>query len=323
MGDDASLIVLEPSLPADRHPVAVYLARLPSPNSRRAMGASVALCADVLSAGQASADRLAWWLLRGQHTAAARAQLIQRCQAVSTVNHALAALRGVLRACARLHLMSHEDCADALAELEQVRGETLPAGRPLAPEELHRLYVVCEADQTPIGRRDTALLALLDIGGLRRAEAVGLDVRDYRDGVVSVRHAKGRKEREVPLDIDARRRMEAWLQTGAPVEPDRPLFCSVLAGGHLRPSRLSVDHVAVILQHRGEAAGLQPFTPHDLRRTCASELLDSGADVLTVQKILGHADPRTTQRYDRRPERAKAEAVARRADKRHEMEKKA
>jgi integrase/recombinase XerD len=284
------------------------------------MGRGVALCAELLTGGKTDAEQLAWWQLRGQHTAALRAQLIQHCQAVSTCNLALSAVRGVLRAAARLGHMTHEDCAGALAELEHVRGEVLLSGRALSDDEIRRLYAGCEQDGLR-GLRDAALIALLESGGLRRAEAVGLEVQDYHAGVIRVRKGKGRKAREVPLDGSTQRRLEAWLAASAST-PAAPLLCSVLAGGRPRLGQpLSVDHVNVLLAQRGEAAGLAPVTPHDLRRTCASELLDSGADVLTVQKILGHADPRTTQRYDRRPERAKVDAVNRREELRLQREK--
>jgi len=66
-----------------------------------------------------------------------------------------------------------------------------------------------------------------------------------------------------------------------------------------------------LLAKRAEEGGIAPFTWHDMRRTVTGDLLDAGADIVTVQHLLGHADPRTTARYDRRPEVAKRRAVAR------------
>jgi integrase len=74
--------------------------------------------------------------------------------------------------------------------------------------------------------------------------------------------------------------------------------------------RVSTTSLQRMLAKRAEEAGIAPFTWHDMRRTAAGDLLDVGADIVTVQRLLGHADPRTTSRYDRRPEEAKRQAVA-------------
>ncbi|MEA5495795.1 site-specific integrase [Limnoraphis robusta] len=64
-----------------------------------------------------------------------------------------------------------------------------------------------------------------------------------------------------------------------------------------------------ILQKRGQLAGLEPFSPHDLRRTFCGDLLDAGVDIVTVQKLAGHSSPVTTAKYDRRGEETKRKAV--------------
>ncbi len=73
--------------------------------------------------------------------------------------------------------------------------------------------------------------------------------------------------------------------------------------------RLAAQAVAVVCAARAQEAGLFPFTPHDMRRTFISTLLEAGADIATVQQLAGHEDPATTSRYDRRGEDAKRKAV--------------
>jgi integrase len=97
----------------------------------------------------------------------------------------------------------------------------------------------------------------------------------------------------------------------------RALFHPTLKGGWISPRRMSDQAVLDILRHRGEQAQVSAFSPHDFRRTFISNLLDTGADISTVQKLAGHASPVTTTRYDclrrikdhRREEAAKQKAA--------------
>jgi integrase len=88
-----------------------------------------------------------------------------------------------------------------------------------------------------------------------------------------------------------------------------PLFCPVYRSGHIKPSRLTTQAIFHIVRKRAEATGVASLTPHDFRRSVIGDLLDRGADIVTVQKLAGHASPITTARYDRRPEATKRRAV--------------
>ncbi len=88
-----------------------------------------------------------------------------------------------------------------------------------------------------------------------------------------------------------------------------PLLYRIRKGGHIVPERLTDQAIWVILEKRLTQARVKPFTPHDLRRTFAGEMLDAGVDLVTVQHLMGHASPVTTSRYDRRDEKSKMEAA--------------
>lgn len=288
------------------NPAAVYLARL-APGSRRTMRGALDRIAAIALPG-ATAKTFPWARLRYEHCQAIRAHLAES-SAPSTANKCLAALRGTLKEAWRLQQMTAEDYRRA-ADVPGVRGTLAPKGRALAGEELAALLRVCMADASPAGRRDAALIALLYATGLRRAEAAALSLADLGpEGEVLVRTGKGRKARTVYLNAHAASLVTAWREQRGPNAG--PLFLAVRRGGHLVLNRhLTPQSVLDILRRRGNQAGLAPFSPHDLRRTHISDLLDAGVDLVTVQNLAGHANVATTGRYDRRGERAKRKAAA-------------
>ncbi|MGH7476575.1 MAG: tyrosine-type recombinase/integrase [Longimicrobiales bacterium] len=292
--------------PADRHPALVYLARL-SATSRPTMQAALDLVARLTSQGRANHWTLPWAQLRYQHTAAVRAILAER-YAPATANKVLAALRGVLKEAWRLGYMDAESYHRA-ADLPSVRGTTLPRGRALPAGELRALFEACARDHGAAGRRDAALLAILYGYGLRRAEAASLELGDYNreTGELLVRRGKGRKPRTVYASAGARAAIEAWMRIRG--EDPGPLLWPVRKGGALLPRQLTPQAIYYALERRRKAAGVSAFSPHDLRRTFISNLLEAGADISSVQGLAGHANVTTTQRYDRRGEKAKKKAA--------------
>lgn len=297
-------LVLAEVLPLDESPVAVYLAGL-AESSRRVMAGALAKLAELLT-GQQDPYQVAWHQVRFQHATLLRTMLAEQ-YAPSTANRHLSALRGVLKATRMLHLMDVEDYQDAADAATSVKGARVPKGRSLSAGEISALMDTCAADQSSAGVRDAAILGLLYGCGLRRAELVALDLDSFNpaDGGLVVR-GKGNKERKVYVQNGARLALDDWLH----LRGDEPgaLFYRIRRGGHIKRQRLTPQALLHILTERGHQAGVADFSPHDMRRTLAGDLLDAGEDIVTVQKILGHADVSTTQRYDRRPETAKRKA---------------
>jgi site-specific recombinase XerD len=287
-----------------RHPVAVYLARL-APGSRRSQAGALDTMAILLTTGRLGKEELPWQQLRYQHTQALRAALADR-YSPATANRHLAALRGVLREAWRLGLMSAEDLARAI-DLPAVRGERLPRGRGLSRGELRSLFDSCRGG-SPADARDAALMGVLYAAGLRRAEVVALDATDYdaETGAITVQ-GKGNKERVTYIDNGAADAMKVWLAVRADVAG--PLFCPVSQTGEVTIRPMTDQAVYAILQSRAKKANVRPFSPHDLRRSCVSDLLEAGVDISVVQRFVGHANVTTTARYDRRGEQAKKKAA--------------
>lgn len=293
-------------LPADQHPALVYLASL-APGSRRTMRGALDTIARMVSNDTQTIFTFNWAALRYQHTTAIRSMLAEQYEP-ATANKMLAALRRVLLEARRLKLMTPDDYADA-ADVASIKASTLVRGRAITPGELRALLTACAADHTAAGARDAAIVSILIRSGLRRSEAVALDVADYdtEEGKITVRQGKGRKDRTTYLDGMAAQAVEDWLRMRG--HEAGPLLCPVNKAGRIDQRRLSDQAIRRALQKRAEEAKVAPFTPHDMRRTFVSELLDAGADIVTAQKLAGHANPATTSRYDRRGEATKRKAT--------------
>lgn len=286
-------------VPADQNPAAVFLARL-APGSRPTMRRSLSVIAAEVGA---TIDTVPWWSLRYQHTQAIRARLAAR-YSPATANKMLAALRGVVREAMRLGLMTGDDYTRAI-DLPSVRGSRLPRGRALSAGEIRTLFSACDVT-TVRGRRDAALVALLYSGGIRRAETVGIDIADYDEtgGTIVIR-GKGNKQRVV-FTSGSNAALQSWIELRGR-EPG-PLFMPVDKAGRIQRRRLTDHAVLLIVRRLAKRAGLATFSPHDLRRSFISDLLDRGVDITTVASMAGHAQITTTARYDRRGERARRKA---------------
>ena len=289
------------------NPAAVYLASLGA-SSRRPMRQALNRITEILTSGVVvDCLSLDWSLVRYQHAAAVRARLLEDL-APATINRMITAMRGVLRQAWALGLMSADDYRMA-CEVKPVKGERLPAGRELERGELLALLDDCAQDKGPAGVRDAAIIGMMYATGLRREEVVNIDLADYDQvsGRLMVQHGKGNKQRSVFVINGAADALGDWLQ----VRGDQigPLFWPINKKGVLTARRLTAQAIYNMLASRAAGAGVKKFSPHDLRRTFVSDLLEAGADISTVAKMAGHASVTTTSRYDRRPEQAKQRAA--------------
>lgn len=302
---------------ADKHPALVYLASIGA-SSRRPMSQSLNAIAATLGLVPAhSADGkeitymfVPWGAMRYEHTQAIRAKLGERYSA-TTANRHLSALRGVLKDAWRLGYMSAEDYQRAV-DLKSVKGEKVmqaESGRHLASGEIKALVDSCN-DATKAGWRDGAIIAVGYGCGLRRSEIANLELADYdaANGSLLIRQGKGNKARIGYLPGGAVAALAGWLALRG--DAPGPLFYSIRRGDHMESKGLTDQAIYNILASRATLAGVKAFTPHDLRRTFAGDLLDAGEDISTVQKMMGHSNVNTTAGYDRRDSKSKKKAAS-------------
>jgi integrase/recombinase XerD len=218
-------------------------------------------------------------------------------KAPSSVARALVAVRSLHRYLALEGLAPTDPAAD-------VEVPRVPQGLPKALTEAEvEALIGAVAGDDPVARRDRAMLEVLYGSGLRISELVGLSLGDVDldAGLLRVL-GKGDKERVVPLGRMATAALDAWTGPGGrtELEPERwarrgdaeALFLNQRGG------RLSRQGAWAIVRRYGDRAGLgERLTPHVLRHSCATHMLDHGADIRTVQELLGHASISTTQIY--------------------------
>ncbi len=152
-------------------------------------------------------------------------------------------------------------------------------------------------DGSPLGLRDVAMLELLYATGIRVGELCGLDIDDLDRGRNLVRvFGKGRKERSVPFGAPAATALDRWLSLGRPQVRAEGAGAAVFLGA--RGHRIDQRAVRRLVHLRiAEVPGAPDIGPHGLRHTAATHLLEGGADLRSVQELLGHASLATTQLY--------------------------
>ncbi len=299
--------VLGPKCDRSMHPVLVWLAGLGA-SSRPSMLAALRRALMAFSPAVAR-DPFGFDWAGFNHAGMLRAKVwLEGKGSPASRNLSLTALRGCARASWQLRLISVD-------ELERIRsvqnykhaGET-EKGRWVPRADRARLFRL-ESVHPVIAARDRALLGLLLGGGLRRAESVSLKRTDVHlsDALILV-VGKGGRVRRVPMSGPVAVAVAGWLALLPSAY--QHIFPQVSRSGRFLQDRaITGGAVAELLRRRTARAGIAPVRPHDLRRSCASDCLEAGIDVLAVQELLGHANPATTLKYDLRGVKARRAAV--------------
>lgn len=302
---EPSALVLNEPKPIDQNPAAVYIASLPAATGKRTQAQALQVVASIFGA---DVNFLNWAALRYQHTAAIRARLAEQYKP-ATANKILSALRQTLKQAWLLGQISPDEYSKAI-NLKPITGETLPAGRELSQGEILALMNACQDDNSPAGTRDAAIIAVMYGAGLRRAEVVSLTIESFdQDAGELTLTGKRNKQRKAYVTGGALAALRDWLEIRG--TNGGALFVTVNKAGALGDYKpMTPQAVYNLLQKRAQEAGVKEFSPHDMRRTFASDLLDKGADIATVAKLGGWANIQTAARYDRRPEEAKRKAAS-------------
>jgi integrase/recombinase XerC len=256
----------------------------------------------VTSPGDLELGLLRGWLASQHESGAARATLARRGAAARTFTafahrrgwlaNDPGPLLGTLKTRRSLpHVLRQDEMASILGGLD--------AGSVQAESDQSEQAAAGPADvlEVAVGLRDAAILELFYATGIRVSELCGLDVSGADHGRRTIRViGKGNKERTVPVGIPALRAVVRWQHDGRPVLAAEGSGAALFLG--VRGGRLDPRTARRIVHTRLRAAGAsREVGPHGIRHTAATHLLEGGADLRSVQEILGHSSPATTQIY--------------------------
>ena len=259
--------------------------------------------------GHDSLNDCPWERMTYDALLAFRTRQIEKGLSPATVNLQICTLRMVAKQVWLKGMMSIETYS-AIREVKSVRGSRVSKGRALNTRETGKLIAQSELKGTAIGVRDAAIIALAVGCGMRRAEIATLKLQNinHQTRVITIL-GKGNKERKVAPSEDVWCRLEDWLKVRGE-EGCENVFVAVKKGDNIQPYwAITSSAIYQLLKSRAGDSQVSAFTPHDLRRTFATRLLESGADINTVRQAMGHASIITTQRYDKRDEHLVEEAT--------------
>lgn len=277
---------------------AIYLDSL-APSGRKSMRTLLHQSATILGHDK-PIDSFDWSQLTFEKVHLIRTAFTEAGYAVSSINLALAGLKGIAKTAFNLGQID----ADTLLRINSVKtikGNAIRTGRRLSHTEITKLLKGCnKITCTTTKSRDRAIL-LIGIGaGLRCSEICSLNVNDVdaTSGVLTVVEGKGRKHRQIFLATEIITAIKEWKQYRGGT--DGALFCKITKNGTVINNRLSPSGLDYILRSLQNMSEVEKFTPHDLRRTFITQLLEKGVDLNTVRQLAGHSDVSTTTRYDKR-----------------------
>ena len=294
-------------------PVTLYLQGL-APTGRKSITSQLKTAAAILDF-EGELEEMPWNIIEYHHLAKIRNTLQERHKAANTINLTLAGLKGVMKACFNLGLISADQLM-RLNDIKRVRGKRLPSGRSLTTQEIKKLYRACTQDKTAAGKRDHAILTIMLATGIRRSEVIAINIEDYstRTGLLNIQSGKGNKQRTAYINVESRKIVKQWLNVRCAGEQEDTnngvsLFNPITKTGSIQNRQLSSHAIYEIIRHRAEQAQIESCRPHDLRRTFVTQLLEAGIDINTTRQLVGHTDIQTTARYDLRDEKLQKRVV--------------
>ena len=224
--------------------------------------------------------------------------------AFSSVNVSLSILKSVAQQAWKLGVIDI-DCYMRIKTTKGIKGTRVNKGISLSVDDVNAIKKRCDNCGNKTDIRNFAIFALACGAGLRRIELARLNIENIQDDKLLI-VGKNNKERVVYLSKFVKNALKKWFDIQK--KESGALFVRIFASGELG-KRVGILSIHRAIERIQKDSNLPRFTTHDLRRTFATTLLDANADKFAVQRLLGHSSLNTTERYDKRGERAAKAAI--------------
>lgn len=289
-------------------PTELFLSRL-AKTGRRSLRSQLTVTAQLLEWPNEDVENLPFHQLNYAQIEALKRQRLDDNKSPRTVNLMLFALKSIVKTGFLMGQVTDRQWRQVQA-IKRLTVNPSNRGKALVPASVNKLISHTEQDKRLIGIRDSCMLALFVSTGLRRFELSHLMIEDIQltNHLVIVKSGKGKKPRQQPMPPWAVLYIKRWLA----IKPNTTgyLFNPVWVNFIKTDKRLSCAAIYQVVKARTLAATGIDISPHDLRRTYITELLNQKVDLSTASKLAGHANITTTQIYDKRNESVMRDAVA-------------
>ena len=288
------------------YPYALYLGRL-APNSQRSIASQLNSIADMM--GWTDEERTdKYHHIDFQQATYIKTKLITQGWSARSINRAMIAIRSIVKIAVLSGLVPEMQSIQLRAISKVNHGKH--DGKPLSTEQVNKLLIKLQRDKSVLGIRNYALISTLLGTGLRRSELVALLVEDFIEGTaLVVKKGKGNKSRTVHLPAWTQLALNQWLALRS--KSNGHLFVRVAKGGNIKHNTaLSSCSIYSLTKKSLASIGIEGVSPHDLRRTFITRLLEQNVDINTVRQMAGHEDISTTIMYDKRNEKVMQEAAS-------------
>ncbi len=286
------------------NPVETYLSSLGSAYSVKTSERAIKKMCELLS-GNNCYFAFDWGDLDYSKISKLKVNLNELGLAASSINTYIAILKSVAKEVWRQRLISTRDYFH-IQQITRLRSERVLSGRSLSPDEIEFYISRCIKGGSVLDLRNAAIFSLAYGAGLRSHELSEVDLDNYQGDFIRI-IGKGNKERINPVPKQTQALLKRWIAKRGIHEG--ALFLRITSGGNVTNKRLSRRGFWCIFNYMVKKYSGPRFTPHDLRRSFATNLLEADIDVFTVQSLMGHTNCDTTKRYDMRDLKTKADAV--------------